>query len=345
MAHQVFVSYATEDADTAAHVCALLEADGIVCWMAPRDVEAGTDYAAAIMDAIRNSQLVVLIFSTFSNASPYVLREIERAVAYQRPVLALRTDDTVPNSSIEYYVNVWQKLKAAAEVEKKQEEIVAAVRDAIRASKAAGQSQAGVPRKAVKMRRWARRRWWILAAAAVVLVAAAAAGGTWAATHTGGHMASPGLMGHNTWTELYPEGTPSARSGHEMAYDSDTHRMIMFGGGPTLKSDAARANLLHDTWAYDPAANTWTELKPAGPLPHSAREPSDGVRSGYPSADHVRRIRWGGDSFQRHLGLLSGRQHLDRTEPGRNPAPCARRSPDGLRCLKRPVDHVRGAVG
>ena len=147
MAHQVFVSYATEDADTATRVCALLEADGIVCWMAPRDVEAGTDYAAAIMDAIRNSQLVVLIFSTFSNASPYALREIERAVAYQRPVLALRTDDTVPNSSIEYYVNVWQKLKAAAEVEKTQEQIVAAVRDTIRASKAAGQQQTGVPRK------------------------------------------------------------------------------------------------------------------------------------------------------------------------------------------------------
>ncbi len=224
MAHQVFVSYATEDADTATRVCALLEADGIVCWMAPRDVEAGTDYAAAIMDAIRNSQLVVLIFSTFSNASPYALREIERAVAYQRPVLALRTDDTVPNSSIEYYVNVWQKLKAAAEVEKKQEEIVAAVRDTIRASKAAGQQQTGVPRKAVTMRRWARRRWWIIVAAAIVLVAAAAAGGTWAATHTGGHKASPGLMGHNTWTELHPEGSPSARIGHEMAYDPGTRR-------------------------------------------------------------------------------------------------------------------------
>ena len=58
LAHQVFVSYATEDADTASRVCALLEADGIQCWVAPRDVKAGTDYAAAIMSAIRNSQLV-----------------------------------------------------------------------------------------------------------------------------------------------------------------------------------------------------------------------------------------------------------------------------------------------
>ena len=107
MAHQVFVSYATEDADTASRVCALLEADGIPCWVAPRDVKAGTDYAAAIMNAIRNSQLVVLIFSAHSNASPYALREIERSVAYGRPVLALRTDDTDPNSSLEYYLHGW----------------------------------------------------------------------------------------------------------------------------------------------------------------------------------------------------------------------------------------------
>ena len=83
---------------------------------------------------------MVLIFSTFSNASPYALREIERAVAYQRPVLPPQ-DDTVPNSSIEYYVNVWQKLKAAAEVEKTQEQIVATVRDTTRSSKLRGNNR------------------------------------------------------------------------------------------------------------------------------------------------------------------------------------------------------------
>ncbi len=110
MAHQVFVSYATEDLDTASGVCALLEADGIGCWMAPRDLKTETDYAAATLEAIRVSDLVLLIFSASANTSPYVLREIERAVAYERPVLSIHTDDALPNPSIEYYLNLWQWL-------------------------------------------------------------------------------------------------------------------------------------------------------------------------------------------------------------------------------------------
>ncbi len=107
MAHDVFVSYATEDAEAASRVCAMLEADGIRCWIAPRDVKAGTDYAASIMNAIRASQVALLLFSVHSNASPYALREIERAFAYGRPVLALAMDGTDPNSSLEYYVHGW----------------------------------------------------------------------------------------------------------------------------------------------------------------------------------------------------------------------------------------------
>ena len=65
----------------------------------------------------------------------------------------------------------------------------------------------------------------------------------------------------NTWTELDPAGDlPSPRSGHAMVYDSLGARMILFGGwGGDFGLD--------DTWAYDPAANTWTELTPAGDRP------------------------------------------------------------------------------
>jgi TIR domain-containing protein len=41
MARDVFVSHATEDETTASEVCALLEARGVQCWIAPRDVAAG----------------------------------------------------------------------------------------------------------------------------------------------------------------------------------------------------------------------------------------------------------------------------------------------------------------
>jgi class 3 adenylate cyclase/tetratricopeptide (TPR) repeat protein len=127
--HRVFISYATEDADKARVLCRILEAEeGIRCWMAPRDVEAGTDYAAAILDAIKGAEMVVLLFSSFANTSPYILREIERAIAYERPVVSVRLDDTTPSASLEYYLNTLQWLDVPRGIESKRREIVGAVR-------------------------------------------------------------------------------------------------------------------------------------------------------------------------------------------------------------------------
>jgi N-acetylneuraminic acid mutarotase len=68
----------------------------------------------------------------------------------------------------------------------------------------------------------------------------------------------------NTWTELKPSGfAPSVRSGAALVYDPVGKKIILFGGG---KEDFN----YNDTWVYDPAANTWTELKPSGFAP-SAR--------------------------------------------------------------------------
>ncbi len=63
----------------------------------------------------------------------------------------------------------------------------------------------------------------------------------------------------NTWTELHPAGDlPPARLCHAMVYDSATRQ------GDPLWRMVTRTDLLNDTWAYDPVANTWTELHPTG---------------------------------------------------------------------------------
>ncbi len=51
-----------------------------------------------------------------------------------------------------------------------------------------------------------------------------------------------------------------------MVYDPVTRRMILFGGGYAPSPGAATV-VVDDTWVYDPVANTWTELKPAGAVP------------------------------------------------------------------------------
>ena len=64
-----------------------------------------------------------------------------------------------------------------------------------------------------------------------------------------------------TWTELKPAGlSPTARHGHSLAYDPMSKTMILFGGFDGRLQ-------YNDTWAYDPAANTWKDLKPKGDLP------------------------------------------------------------------------------
>ena len=69
MAHDVFISHSTKDKAIADAVCAALEAGKIKCWIAPRDIIPGDKWASAIVEAIDNSRIMLLIFSHNSNNS------------------------------------------------------------------------------------------------------------------------------------------------------------------------------------------------------------------------------------------------------------------------------------
>src|SRR2546427_5369370 len=72
----VFVSYCTKsDQDAAYELVSHVEAHGIECWIAPRNVQGGTDWAAEIVDAITVCKVMVLLFSPSANNSPSVRRE------------------------------------------------------------------------------------------------------------------------------------------------------------------------------------------------------------------------------------------------------------------------------
>jgi hypothetical protein len=106
MTHRaVFVSYSQSDRDTAMGVVAHLEANGLECWVAPRDVRPGADWAAEIVDAIAAARVMVLIFSASANDSPQVRREVERAVHRQVIVLPFRVADVLPAKSLEYFLS------------------------------------------------------------------------------------------------------------------------------------------------------------------------------------------------------------------------------------------------
>jgi hypothetical protein len=101
----VFISYASHDVEIAQKVCSILEAAGFPCWIAPRNVVAGTLYADGIVHAIDESSILVLILSEQAVASAHVGREIERAVSKRHPVVALRIDAAPLAAAFEYFLN------------------------------------------------------------------------------------------------------------------------------------------------------------------------------------------------------------------------------------------------
>jgi len=112
MAHQVFISYAVEDRRIADAVCATLEARGIGCWIAPRDVLPGKNYAEAIIQAIRQSRVMVLILSAHSNNSAPVAREVERAADSEIDILTFRTEPVAPSPRLEFFISATHWLDA-----------------------------------------------------------------------------------------------------------------------------------------------------------------------------------------------------------------------------------------
>jgi hypothetical protein len=104
MEFDAFISYATADKTAADAACAVLEAAGIRCWIAPRDISPGREYAAAIIDAIDRCHVMVLIFSSSANDSPQVRREIERAASKGVTIMPVRIEKIAPTKSMEYFL-------------------------------------------------------------------------------------------------------------------------------------------------------------------------------------------------------------------------------------------------
>jgi hypothetical protein len=104
VAHDVFISYSSKDKTVADAVCARLEAAGIRCWIAPRDVVAGRPYGEALFDAISGMKVMVLVFSSNANVSEHIPKEVERAVSRGVPILPFRIEDVAPGKSLDYFI-------------------------------------------------------------------------------------------------------------------------------------------------------------------------------------------------------------------------------------------------
>ena len=114
--YDLFVSYATDNKDVADFTVKKLEEKGLRCFIAPRDLHTGEEYAKEIVRGISNSIAMLLLFSKESNQSGYVLREVNSAVSRNKMIIPFRIEEFLPSEAMEFYLGPTQWLDAFPEV-------------------------------------------------------------------------------------------------------------------------------------------------------------------------------------------------------------------------------------
>jgi CHASE2 domain-containing sensor protein len=133
LTHDVFISYASPNKEIADTVCAELEDRKINCWIAPRNILPGMEYADCILQGIMRSRVIVLIFSGHADASIHVANELERALHHRKTIIPFRIENLLPSKSMEYLLSMRQWLDAfpepaAAHYQKLADAVLAAIR-------------------------------------------------------------------------------------------------------------------------------------------------------------------------------------------------------------------------
>ena len=105
MTHDVFISYSTQDVAMADEIVRVLEAAGIRCWIAPRDILPGTaNWAADIEQAIRQARAMVLVVSPDFNKSVQTPKEVILGIDQKIYILPIRTVDFQPWGHLRYFL-------------------------------------------------------------------------------------------------------------------------------------------------------------------------------------------------------------------------------------------------
>lgn len=104
MKYDVFISYSSHDQKVVEALSAYLEQHKIRCFVAYRDIPRGVVWARAIVDALDESRMMVVVFSENFNNSDQVDREIELASEDKKPILTFRISNDVFKGAKKYYL-------------------------------------------------------------------------------------------------------------------------------------------------------------------------------------------------------------------------------------------------
>ena len=97
--YDVFISYSSHDTNVVNEFVERLEREGFsVC----DGIESGDAFKRIILQAIKNSAVVLFFSSQFSNQSSWTAKEIGVAVKYKKPVIPILLDGSNYNEEVEF---------------------------------------------------------------------------------------------------------------------------------------------------------------------------------------------------------------------------------------------------
>jgi hypothetical protein len=195
LSRDVFISYRSEDKEWAERICSALESESLSCWIAPRDIPLGKQWATALVESLQSCKVLVIVLSSnTSKVSPdsknvrQVAREAELADKAGLPIITVRIEDVQPPPDLVYFLGNVQWLDAFGDhFDTAMTQLVQALRAtaqgesapaAIAAARAA-QPIPAAPKPPVKPSTVAQAgtgkasRWWMIVVAALVVAAIA----------------------------------------------------------------------------------------------------------------------------------------------------------------------------
>ncbi len=102
--YDVFISFSTADRKTVEGICGYLERYGYRCFVSYRDIPPAVSWPSFISSAIKDSSLMVAVFSKDFNVSKETERELTIASKNNIPILTFKLSDTEMSGSKEYFL-------------------------------------------------------------------------------------------------------------------------------------------------------------------------------------------------------------------------------------------------
>jgi hypothetical protein len=245
----VFISYASQDQKVAGTICSALEARGLPCWIASRNIGPGENFQESIVQALRSAQVMLLVFSSNANNSNEIKKEIVLAGQHHVTVVPVRVEDVAPNDALAYEFATRQWIDLFKDWEKEIERLAEQISAILRSKWSSGPSHAAIATERAAPARGgtASRRHIPIALSAAVVVALLLIGGV--ALYTTGFIGTPQQSGDEVaWSIAVRVGTAAAFNEYLKAFPTGAHAQEAQLRIADLTALAAHSKNFDGTW-------------------------------------------------------------------------------------------------